>query len=149
MIAASGTLTCHRSHAGRETDSHSCFHIHKKMSGSDQTVGVKTEAVGLGTSNGIQETQGDTKKRHSELALEEEQLSNKRHESAAAVANGSEKTAEENNDAKNTNNAIIKDSTDINKKKESSSREVDASDSKPFGGRILTDESAVFEQNAW
>ncbi|ORZ16124.1 S-adenosyl-L-methionine-dependent methyltransferase [Lobosporangium transversale] len=33
--------------------------------------------------------------------------------------------------------------------KESSSRDVDASESKPFGGRILTDESAVFEQNAW
>lgn len=36
-----------------------------------------------------------------------------------------------------------------NKKRESSSRDIDAPDAKPFGGRILTDEADVFEQNAW
>ncbi|KAF8933738.1 S-adenosyl-L-methionine-dependent methyltransferase [Dissophora ornata] len=35
------------------------------------------------------------------------------------------------------------------KKRKSSSRDVNAPASTPFGGRILEDESAVFEQNAW
>ncbi|KAF9320756.1 hypothetical protein BG003_004970 [Podila horticola] len=36
-----------------------------------------------------------------------------------------------------------------NKKRESSSRDVNTPEAKPFGGRILTDEADVFEQNAW
>ncbi|CAO3563243.1 unnamed protein product [Mortierella alpina] len=36
-----------------------------------------------------------------------------------------------------------------NQKRESSSRDVNAPANAPFGGRILVDESAVFEQNAW
>ncbi|KAF9430991.1 hypothetical protein BGZ94_000937 [Podila epigama] len=35
------------------------------------------------------------------------------------------------------------------KKRVSSSRDVNASESTPFGGRLLLDESAVFEHNAW
>ncbi|KAF8976328.1 hypothetical protein BGZ46_008357, partial [Entomortierella lignicola] len=64
-----------------------------------------------------------SKKRSSELAAEEEDKPIKRQE-------------------------VEKNSND-DKKKESSSRDVNEPDSKPFGGRILTDESAVFEQNAW
>ncbi|KAF9915258.1 hypothetical protein BX616_006555 [Lobosporangium transversale] len=35
------------------------------------------------------------------------------------------------------------------KKRESSSRDINAPANAPFGGRVLVDESAVFEQNAW
>jgi len=40
-------------------------------------------------------------------------------------------------------------STDDDKKRASSSRDVNAPSDAAFGGRILVDESAVFEQNAW
>ncbi|KAG0057289.1 hypothetical protein BGZ83_000079 [Gryganskiella cystojenkinii] len=117
------------------------------MSGSEQAAKINT-----GPS-----TQDDSKKRHSELASEEEQHSNKRHESAAAVAEASaddsaEAIVDTTETTDTTDGASSSDSKDNNsnkKKEESSSRDVGAGDSKPFGGRILTDESSVFEQNAW
>ncbi|KAF9420070.1 hypothetical protein BGZ94_009226 [Podila epigama] len=50
---------------------------------------------------------------------------------------------------KRSSEAAVEENKVPNKKRESSSRDVDAPDTKPFGGRILTDESAIFEQNAW
>lgn len=43
----------------------------------------------------------------------------------------------------------VDNSGETDKKRESSSRDVNSPASAPFGGRILVDESAVFEQNAW
>ncbi|KAF9436382.1 hypothetical protein BGZ76_004113 [Entomortierella beljakovae] len=73
------------------------------------------------------ESKESSKKRPSELAVEEEGKPVKRQE---------------------IDNENSSDGND-NKKKDSSSRDINAPDSKPFGGRILTDETAVFEQNAW
>lgn len=109
--------------------------------GSDSETAVPSAA----TNTIPQEHHDESKKRPSELAVEEEQHSNKRHESDTAVAeakadDSEEKTEQSKSTGSNNNN---------NKKKESSSRDVDVTDAKPFGGRILTDESSVFEQNAW
>jgi len=96
------------------------------------------------------------KKRSSELALEEEQLPNKRHETLANVTVAKADNSESKTDQVKAvvelstgNFNVDNGGTDTNKKKESSSRDVNDTDAKPFGGRILTDESAVFEQNAW
>ncbi|KAG0325080.1 hypothetical protein BG004_003303 [Podila humilis] len=51
--------------------------------------------------------------------------------------------------AKRPSEAATEENKISNKKRESSSRDVDATDAKPFGGRILTNEADVFEQNAW
>ncbi|OAQ24418.1 methyltransferase [Linnemannia elongata AG-77] len=45
--------------------------------------------------------------------------------------------------------AVTPTTTEDIKKRESSSRDVNSPSSAPFGGRLLVDESTVFEQNAW
>ncbi|KAG0369629.1 hypothetical protein BGZ54_009361 [Gamsiella multidivaricata] len=94
------------------------------------------------------ETETSNKRRFSELAAEEDRQSSKKQEIERVQENIVDQT-----DAKDVKEEKeeVKDkaSSDNHKKKESSSRDVNTPDSKPFGGRILTDESAVFEQNAW
>jgi tRNAThr (cytosine32-N3)-methyltransferase len=83
------------------------------------------------------------KKRPSELAVEEGKVSIKKQELEAVEpkAASSEEPASATQDAGGSSGET--------KKRESSSRDVNDSDDKPFGGRILTDESLVFDQNAW
>ncbi|KAG0255161.1 hypothetical protein DFQ27_006392 [Actinomortierella ambigua] len=57
----------------------------------------------------------------------------------------SESTAGEGNG--DENDGDVRDENASNKKRESSSRDVNST--APFGGRLLTDESAVFDFNAW
>ncbi|KAK3811137.1 MAG: S-adenosyl-L-methionine-dependent methyltransferase, partial [Benniella sp.] len=84
------------------------------------------------------------KKRPSELAVEEGKVSIKKQELEAVEpkAASSEEPASATQDTGSS-------SSGETKKRESSSRDVNDSDDKPFGGRILTDESLVFDQNAW
>ncbi|KAF9360245.1 hypothetical protein BGX26_010046 [Mortierella sp. AD094] len=85
----------------------------------------------------------ESKKRSSELAVEEDTKPVKRQEIEVNDKPAAAKPAQikDNKDDEGSSSS--------DKKKESSSRDINAPDSKPFGGRILTDESAVFEQNAW
>lgn len=123
---------------------------------SDSTSGTGAGPVSTGLAPSSDHSELHEKKRSSELAMEEAQLPNKRQETAANVeeakADGSEsKTDQADRVAVPSTGNPIDDNgnSDTNKKKESSSRDVNGTDAKPFGGRILTDESAVFEQNAW
>lgn len=86
-------------------------------------------------------------KRPSELAAEEDKLPVKKQELEASIDAAEDKTiADREKPVVSTKDGKIVDS---DKKQQSSSRDVNAPETKAFGGRILTDESDVFEQNAW
>ncbi|KAF9363174.1 hypothetical protein BGX34_004737 [Mortierella sp. NVP85] len=99
------------------------------LSADDQIKDVETE---------------NEKKRPSELAVEEGKVSVKKQELDAT-----EPKAASSEEPANATQDTSSSSSGETKKRESSSRDVNDSDDKPFGGRILTDESLVFDQNAW
>ncbi|CAO3565682.1 unnamed protein product [Mortierella alpina] len=86
-------------------------------------------------------------KRPSELAAEEDKLPVKKQELEAKVAVAEDKTIADHE--KSTATTKDEKTAESDKKQQSSSRDVNAPETKAFGGRILTDESDVFEQNAW
>lgn len=63
--------------------------------------------------------------------------------------NTEEETKHETSSSSNGVDNTTANTGEADKKRESSSRDVNSPASAPFGGRILVDESAVFEQNAW
>lgn len=90
------------------------------------------------------------KKRSSELAAEEDKVSVKRQElDTTDKEEPSASSPEPENATKNASSSSSSGSSGNIKKKESSSRDVNVPDAQAFGGRILTDESSVFDQNAW
>ncbi|KAF9991183.1 hypothetical protein BGZ75_002810 [Mortierella antarctica] len=109
----------------------------KDMTGHQETVEHRVVAAGAASL-----------KRPSELAVEEDKLPFKKQELEADLT-----VAAEGKTVTDHEKPIVgtKDGTtiDSDKKQQSSSRDVNAPETKAFGGRILTDESDVFEQNAW
>ncbi|KAG0378856.1 hypothetical protein BGX24_002572 [Mortierella sp. AD032] len=99
----------------------------------------------------------ESKKRPSVLAVEDEEKATKKQQIEPASTN--DKPHQEKGDtatttiATTTASITTSDTTpttsNSDKKQVSSSRDVNTPDSKPFGGRILTNEDDVFNQNAW
>ncbi|KAF9569252.1 hypothetical protein EC968_002622 [Mortierella alpina] len=86
-------------------------------------------------------------KRPSELAAEEDKLPVKKQELEADTTAAEDETIADH--GKPTVSLKDGKTVDSDKKQQSSSRDVNAPETKAFGGRILTDEADVFEQNAW